>query len=105
MEVLPDLTNDTLMWATLVGFLLPNAVALVNRPQFSPTVKAIITLIVCLIAGGGTAYLNGAFTDRGVISSVLVVGIMTLLTYQTIWKPSGIAPAIERKVLAGDPLR
>lgn len=105
MEVLPDLTNDTLMWATLVGFLLPNAVAIVNRPRFSPAVKAVITLVVCLIAGGGTAYLNGAFTDRGIISSVLVVGIMTLVTYQTLWKPSGIAPAIERKVLAGDPMR
>lgn len=105
MQVLPDLTNDTLMWGLLVGFLLPNAVAVVNRPHFSPVAKGIITVIVCVLAGGGTAYFNGAFTGRGILSCALVVGVMALTMYRTLWRPTGIAPAIERNVLGGDPLR
>lgn len=96
MEVLPDLNNDLLMWNLLVGFLLSNAVALVNQPRWSPAAKAFITLIVCVIAGAGTAWFNGAFTGRGILSSVLVVAVLTLFTYQALWKPSGIAPGIER---------
>lgn len=104
MEVLPDLTNDLLMWTAVVGFLLPNAVAIVNRPGFSPAVKGLITLVVCIIAGGGTAWFNDAFTGRGIVSSCLVVAVMTLVSYQNLWKPSGITPAIERAT-SPDPLR
>jgi hypothetical protein len=96
MEVLPDLSNDLLMWNMLVGFLLPNAVAVVNQPRWSPVAKGVMTLIAVVLAGGGTAWFNGAFTGRGILSSVLVVGVLALVTYQTLWKPSNIAPAIER---------
>lgn len=104
MQVLPDLSNDLLMWNLLVGFLLPNAVAVVNQPGWSRATKAVWTLIVCVLAGAGTAWFNGAFTGRGVVSSILVIAVLALVTYQTIWKPSGIAPAIERAT-SPDPLR
>lgn len=96
VEVLPDITNDTLMWTFLVGVLLPNGIALVNQTRWSATAKGIVALIISGLAGAGTAYFNDAFTGRGIVSSILVVGVMAWTTYQTFWKPSGIAPAIER---------
>lgn len=96
MEVLPDLSNDMLMWNLVVGFLLPNGVAVVNQPRWSPIAKGIVTLIIVTLVGAGTAYFHGELTGRGIVSSILVVAVLTIVTYQTLWKPSGIAPAIER---------
>lgn len=96
MDVLPDLSNDLLMWTLVVGGLLPLVIAFVNQSGWSGPAKAIVTIVVCTIVGAGTAWFNGAFTGRGVISSVLIVLTMALFTHSTIWRPSGITPGIER---------
>lgn len=105
MEVLPDLSNDLLMWTLLIGALLPVAIAVPNQTQWSRTAKGIVTLLICVLVGAGTAYFNGAFSGRGIISCVLVVAVMALFTYQTFWKPSGIAPAIEGATTPGPSTR
>lgn len=96
MEILPDITNDLLMWNALVGAVLPAVIAFINQYHWSPQAKGIVSLLVSILAAGGTAWFNGAFTGRGVLSSILVVATLAYNTYRTFWQPSGIAPAIEK---------
>jgi hypothetical protein len=102
VEILPDITNDLLMWNALVGVLLPMVIAFVNQAHWSPTAKGIVSLILAIVAAGGTAWFNGAFTGRGVLSSILVVATLAYNTYRTFWQPSGIAPAFERATTPGN---
>ncbi len=105
MEVLPDLTNDLLMWTLLVGALTPLVIAIPNQTHWSKTAKGIVTLLICILVGGGTAYFNHAFTGRGIVSCVLIVAVMAVFTYHQFWKTTGIAPALERATTPGPSMR
>lgn len=87
--------NDLAMWSLLVGFLMPNAIAILQQPRWSDGVRAMLTFVLCLVAGAGTAYFEGELTGRRAVSAVLLVLVTTLATYRNFWKPVGVAPAIE----------
>lgn len=91
-----DFADNLTLWSSLVGSVLPAAVAAINKSTWSAQVKGIVAIIVSILAGGVTAYLNDAFTGQEVVRSVLIVAVLSQVTYQTYWKPSRIAPAIER---------
>ncbi len=87
--------SDLLMWSAIVGFVAPPVVALVQQPSWTRPVRAIVTLIFCLILGAGTAYFNGALNGRNWISCVLVVFVAAIAAYGGFWKPTRIATSIE----------
>lgn len=98
IQVLPDLA----MWSLIVGFGMPPVVALVNQRRWPGWLRATVTIVLCVVAGAITAYLQGAFTDRRWTTAALIIGIAAISSYRTFWRPSGIAPAIETKT-SGDP--
>ncbi|MFF7949151.1 hypothetical protein [Streptomyces griseorubiginosus] len=53
-------------------------------------------LLVATLDGLGTAYFNDSFHGRTIVSSILIAVIIIGATYHVLWKPSGIAPGIER---------
>lgn len=92
-ETMSDLT----MWSLLVGFFLPLAIAFVQQPKWSNSVRAAVSFVLCALAGVGTAYFNGTLGDgRSVISAVLLVLVTALSTFRSFWKPTQIAPNLER---------
>jgi len=89
--------DNLTMWTLIVGFLLPNVIALVQRPTFGKRTRTAITGVFCAVAGVGTAYLTGDFNGKDIVSSVLIVGVSTITFYKGFWKSAGVAPAIEEK--------
>lgn len=83
------------MWTLLAGTLLPLVIATVQQPGWSPRVRSLVTTGLCLVVGGGTAWLGDALTGQSVVTSVLTVLVAALATYQGFWKPTGIAPTVE----------
>lgn len=78
-----------------MGFLLPNLVAVIQQPKFSSTNRAIITALVSVIGGFGTAYFTDQFKWDDIIGSVLITGVAAITFYKGFWQPTGVAPAIE----------
>lgn len=85
------------MWNLIVGFLLPNVIAVVQRPAFTKQARTAVTALFCAVAGVGTAYFTGEFTFDDVVGSVLIVGVSTITFYKGFWKSAGIAGEIERR--------
>lgn len=94
---------DTASWALILGVLTPLLTAVVQQPRWSPRLRAIASAVVSVVVGVLTVLANGvdlsawngdkAQITLGVVALVLVA---SNTAYKTLWKPTGVAPAIER---------
>ncbi|MGV9427046.1 hypothetical protein ACWDO7_22520 [Streptomyces sp. NPDC003656] len=84
------------LWAAALGYLLPPVIAVVAQPRWHGWAKGLLMLLVAGADGVGTAYFNDELTARPVVTGVLTAAVAIGLAYHTLWRPSGIAPAIER---------
>jgi cadmium resistance protein CadD (predicted permease) len=88
---------DITLTGVLVGSVLPNVIAIFVQPRWRSELRGLVTFVICFVAAGVVAFLQGSLDDAtdwgAAISSVL---LSSQIMYQTLWKPSGIAPAIER---------
>lgn len=89
--------TDAQLWALILGFLAtPQAVAVINQPTWSRPARAAVMTAVSLLVGFGTAYFTGQFTGRSVLSCVLITAVAAVAAYKGLFKPIGLAPALER---------
>lgn len=94
--------TDLQMWSLIVGFFMPLAIALVQQPRWSNAARAAVMFVLCAVAGAVTAYLNGDLENgRSLVSSVLLVLVTTISMFKGLWKPTGVAPAIESATSPG----
>lgn len=84
------------MYSGLVGVLLPVVVAKVNAADMSGEQKALVAAVVSIIAATGTTWFQGGMNAADLTTSFLIIFTAAVVTYQTYWKPSGIAGRIER---------
>lgn len=89
--------TDYEMWLLLVGFFLPLAISVIQQQGWSDQLRALVAFAMCAIAGAGTAYFQGDFTGKRVISGILIVAVTALTTYRNFWKPTGTSPLVEEK--------
>lgn len=87
--------SNLVMWNLIVGFLVPNLIAIVQQPKWSQRARAWFTAVACIFFGAGTAYFTGQFNLGDIVGSILTMGVAAITFYKGLWKPSGIAPAIE----------
>lgn len=95
--------SNVQMWALLVGFLMPLLISALQQSTWSNPLRAGIAFLACAIAGGVTAWLAGDFKTTDIVSAVLVVLTTALATYKGLWKPTGVAPAIESRTSPSRP--
>jgi VIT1/CCC1 family predicted Fe2+/Mn2+ transporter len=89
------------MWALVVGFLLPPALAVVQQTGWPSKVKAVVAFAASALAGAGTAYFQGDLTGRRFVEAGLVVLVAAMATYHGFWKPTEVAPKIEKATTPG----
>lgn len=83
-------------WAALIGFIAPLIVSFLNQEHWSSQVKQIVAIVVAALLGVLTVYLTGVPVNwHSIGTSVAVVYAVSQGIYALIWKPSGVAPAIE----------
>lgn len=83
------------MWTLIVGAVLPALIATIQQPGWSPRLRSIVTVAVCVVVGGGTSWLTGDLHIEAIVTSILTVLVAALSTYKGFWKPTGIAPTVE----------
>lgn len=89
------MSNNLEMWSLIVGFVSPIVLAIVQQPSWKQPMRAFVTFVWALLAGGGTTYFSGEWTGHSFVASVLVVLVTAISTYVGFWKRTGIAPGIE----------
>lgn len=86
------------MWNLIVGFVLPNVIAVVQQPRWSDRVRALVTGAICVFAGIVTVVLSGGHLDfgRALVTSILTIGVAAVSFYKHFWKPIGVTPRVEK---------
>lgn len=95
----PAVTNLA-MWAIVVGSLTPPVVAFVNRllgTKNASWERPAIMIGFAIVDGVGTAYFQGSLTGQRFLQAALIAGVAIIAAYQGVWKPTGVAGAIEQK--------
>ena len=90
-----DLNQDLVMWASIVGFLSPLIVSIIQQPKFNDAAKAVITFLYCLVTSFITVILEGRFTQERFVTCLLFVFVTAMTAYRGLWRPTGVSPAIE----------
>jgi hypothetical protein len=90
----PD--RDSALWSALVGAWLPVIIATINRYRWTSQTKGIMTFVVSAVAALGTSYFAGELAGEDYVVNVMIVLSAATVSYQTFWRPTNIAPSIER---------
>jgi hypothetical protein len=89
---------DVTLTSIIVGSVLPNLIAVFVQPGWKSEVRGLVTFAICAAAGTVIAWLQGDLSSATDIGAAIVSVLVTSqVLYATLWKPSGIAPAIEQK--------
>lgn len=88
--------SNLTLWASIVAFFVPVVLSLLNQSKWSPQFKAVVFFVVSLVAAAGTAYFQGDLTGKRWVEAALIIIAAGAAFYHGWWKPSGIAPGLER---------
>jgi len=90
-----NILSDTASWGLIVGVLLPLLTALVQQPSWSRPARVAVAVLASGIAGVLTCLAAGTFDLGNVLGTVAAVLVAAQASYESLWQPSGVAPAIE----------
>ena len=80
----------------VVGSLVPLLVAVFSKIHASSSLKATLNLGLSILAGATSSLLltDGESTALGIATSAITVYLASGVTYQNLWKPTAVAPAL-----------
>ena len=89
--------SNLVMWAAVVGFVMPPLLAIVQQPGWTAQVRSIVMFVASIVAGAGTVYFMGQWDTTNLVTTILFVTVTAIATYKGLWVPTKVAPAIEVK--------
>lgn len=89
--------DNTITFAALVGLAAPPIIAVINRENWSSQVKGIVAFLVCLVLAVATAWYEQEVDWHNLRAVLPVVFGTAISSYHWFYKPTGIAPSIEKK--------
>lgn len=84
------------LWALAVGFFSPPVISTIQQSRWSTRTQAMVAFGFYLMVAAVTAYVLGLFNTLDVLRLALLIFLAAGTSYKTLWKPTGISPAIER---------
>jgi hypothetical protein len=83
-------------WQLILAFLAPIAISVISQFHWSTTLKSISAFVFCAVTTVVGLYLKGGVDWNNVPSTVIFVFALTIGSYYGFWKPTGIAPHVEK---------
>lgn len=77
------------------GVAMPFVIALINQSTWNPKLRGIVAFFACLGAAALLAALHGTLTLTHWRDTAVLVTGASLVMYHALWRPSGLAPAVE----------
>ena len=89
--------TDLLKIGGVIAFALPPLIAFITQTHWSSQLKGLVAFVCCTIAGLLMILWQEDFDWRDWRNATLVIVSGAIFFYHQFWKPSGIAPSIEKK--------
>ncbi len=86
-------STNAAMWATIVGFLSPLVIQFITRSIPDRRMQAISAFVFCLLIAIPTEAFAGDLTFRDWARSAMIVFIGAMVSYESLWKPTGVTPS------------
>lgn len=97
-----DLLTDSTSWALILGVLTPLIVAVVQQPKWTPKVRALVGLAAAVVIGFVSVLASGDLDDtQSLLGVIALVFVASSSAYKALWKPTGVARAIETTTSPG----
>lgn len=88
--------EDSILYSMALGVFLPLLISAITRCGWPDRAKTYTAWLVYIVAGGGIAYYQGAFTGGGILRSVMLTALFSYTLYKGLYKPTGISGFVER---------
>lgn len=89
--------DDTVSWGVFAGVFTPILVSIAQRKTWSGPSRTLVGVGISIVIGILTCLADGTFTHtKTLLATVAAVTLVSVTTYHGLWKPSGVAPAIEK---------
>jgi hypothetical protein len=89
------------LWALAVGFFSPPIISVIQQSRWSQRTQALVAFGFYLVVAAITAYVMGLFNGADILRLGLLIFLAAGTSYKTLWKPTGISPAIEKATPVG----
>lgn len=101
-------TAQVMAWGTILGIVLPYLIAVVQQPTWTGTTRRIVAIVVSVLVGVVTAYVNGNLTNvaptaTSVLAAVAAVFVASQAVYARFAAPT--AKTIEVATSPSPPTR
>jgi hypothetical protein len=80
----------------IIGFLSPLVISVINRPTWDSKVKVLVMVLFSVASGFLTALFSDELNPEDLTSTILTIMVASIVSYHGIFKPSEVAPKIER---------
>lgn len=87
--------DNPALWALAVGVFSPPVISIIQQAAWSARKKSLVAFGFYLVVAAVTAYVLGLFNTTDYFRLVLLIFLAGGASYQTLWKPTGVAPAIQ----------
>lgn len=95
-----DLPGTADMFTVIVGFFLPLLVAVINKSTWPSYVRGVVSFLACLVFSAiDVFFVKNAATPENWARTFITIFFLAIATYHWYWKPTGIAPGIEKRIL------
>lgn len=91
---IPEGMGDAAMLALIVGFLSPIVLNFIVKATWPSWGKALTAFGWSVLVGVGTIAVTGAWNGLSVVSTILLILVVSITTYQNFWKQ--VAPDMQR---------
>lgn len=94
---------DTTTVAYIIGTIVPLVTALVTSKYAPPQLKALVAFVLSILGGVLAAFTqnSGTLTVSEIVTACVQTYIAHAATYHALWKPTGIAVAVNAKIAPG----
>ncbi len=82
--------NNADLWALIIAFFAPLAVAVVIRASWPWLLKLFVAVATAVVIGVGTSYYAGQFVDVDIGRAILLAIVATITAYETTWKDTDL---------------
>jgi hypothetical protein len=87
--------------SAIVGAILPVLFSIVNQSHWSSAVKSVTVAALCVPSALVTAAVEGQLSLDSWATSLIFIYGAVITTYKGLYKPTGVAPTIEKATTIG----
>jgi hypothetical protein len=97
------MSTETSIDLVIGGVVMPFIIAVINQSRWNVRVRGMVAFLACLVMAALLALLHGDLTVAAWRDTAILVTGSAMAMYHALWRPSGLAPAVQDATSIGGP--